>query len=652
MAKPAARLAFLQVLLGFGAVVVIARAFTVQVVQHDAWAKRAELRDVRDREVAPRRGGIFDRDGVALAATFEAYHVQVAVNELEDVAGARRLLQRSLGLTAEEVARQFRGPYPYFDGPFDAMQVQPLRRMRGVHLDALMGREHPMGSLARPIIGRTDRESGRGIEGIELAFDSLLTGRPGSERMLLDATGRFVPIPGATVIEPRAGHDLVLTLDQEIQGIAEGALSRAVAQFNALGGDVVILDVRTGELLAVASLRTPENGVAPVPGSHALVEPNEPGSTAKIFTAGAVLTQRADSGAEHGEGGVWNMPVTSGGRTRAIIDVHRVDGMLTLAQTIQVSSNIAISKFALRLRPEAQYTILRAFGFGTPPGTGFPGESPGVLRLPSASDNLRYTMPSWAQGYEFSVSAVQMAAAYAAIANGGTLVAPTLLREVREYPSGRVVWRHRPDTVRQAVGPEIAAELLEFLRLAVDSGGTGGAAQLDRWEVLGKTGTAKLAPGVLEYRGAFAGIFPGDDPRFVLYVMLDRPRGSGYYGGIVAAPIVKNMLVQALALPNSPLEPGRVSAPQPRKSVPVQAVTQLPRRRVTLPLPSDTVRTTQGIAVPELTGLRVREGLHAVHQRGLRVRLIGDGRIVRTIPAAGDTLMSGSTLTVYAESRR
>src|SRR5690606_31723335 len=150
-----------------------------------------------------------------------------------------------------------------------------------------------------------------------------------------------------------------------------------------------------------------------------------------------------------------------------------------LGEAIQVSSNIPMSKFAMRITGEEQYTLLRNFGFGAPVGIGFPGESPGLLRLASASDNLRYTVPSWGQGYEFTVSSVQMAAAYASIANGGTLLAPTLLREVREWPSGRTVWRHKPDTVRQATTPELAGQLLDYLSRAADSGGTGGAAQLD-----------------------------------------------------------------------------------------------------------------------------------------------------------------------------
>ncbi len=651
MAKPTTRLAFLQVMLALGAVAVVARAFVVQVVEHDAWVLRAEQRNIRARDIPARRGGIYDRDGTPLAATFEAYHVSVSVNELVDVPHTRRVIREDLGVSAATVAREFRGPYPYFDGPFDATEVQRLRRIRGVHLQPLLGREHPMGRLARPLIGRTDRESGHGTEGIEASYDSLLAGTPGVERVLIDVNGRAVPIPGTTVQEPRSGHDLVLTIDHELQGIAEGALARAVEQFEARGGDVVILEVSTGEVLAIASLRTPDGASAPVANAAALIEPNEPGSTAKIFTAGAVLAAGADTSAVSGEGGVWQMEVATG-RTRTIRDTHREDGGLTLGQAIQVSSNIAMSKFAMRITGDAQFAMLRSFGFGAPPGTGYPGESPGLLRLPSESDNLRYTMPSWAQGYEFTVSALQMASAYAAIANDGILLAPSLLREVREWPSGATVWRHRPDTVRRAVSPELADHLLDYLSRAADSGGTGRAAQLDRWKVIGKTGTAKLAPGVAEYRGSFAGLFPGEEPQFVLYVMIDRPGGAMYYGGLVAAPIVRSMLVQALALPGSPLDPGREVQSIPPVLQVAREDLALPARRLSLPLADDTVQADAAVAVPQLAGRRVRDGVHVAHQLGFQVKLIGNGRIVRTSPEAGDSLPQGSTITVFAEAIR
>lgn len=652
MAKPATRLAFLQLLLGVGAAAVLVRAFTVQVRQHDIWAERAEARDVRTETIAPRRGSIHDRDGTPLAATFEAYHVTVAVNELRDPAVDRQRIGAALDIPDAELARRFRADYPYFDGPYDAAQVHAIRNLRGVHLTAVHGREHTLGDVARPLLGRTDRETGRGIEGIEATFDSLLAGTPGTERVLRDYLGRTVAIPGGTVVEPVPGNDLFLTIDHDLQGIAEAALERGVEEYQAQGGDVVIVNVHTGHVLALASLRTPPGGSRPVANTAALVEPNEPGSTAKIFTAAALILAHADTNPVSGEGGTWQMEVADN-RYRTIVDTHREDGELSLGQAIQVSSNIAMSKFAQHLGAEHQYRVLRDFGFGTQPGTGFPAESPGLLPLPASRANLNYTQPSWAMGYELTASGLQMAMAYAAIANRGLLLAPALVAEVRRHPTGEVLWRHRPDTVRRVLDPATAELLMEYLRMATDSGGTGEGAQLERWRVLGKTGTAKLrdAAGnyVREYRAAFAGIFPGDDPRFVLYVAIDRPGGAAIYGGAVAAPIVRTILLQALALPNSPLEPGRQVTVARRLPEVAAGIADGPVHRVAFPLVRDTVQRPGGVDVPDLAGWSLREGIHALHRRGLEVRLVGRGSIVRTDPAAGDSVPRGTLITVHAD---
>lgn len=651
MAKPANRLATLQVLLGLGAVAVVVRAFGVQVRQHDLWAERAEQRDVRTETIAPRRGSIHDRDGTPLAATFEAYHVTVAVNELRNPEDDRRRIGQALDLAPGELARRFRTAYPYFDGPYDAAQIHPIRGMPGVHLTPIHSREHTMGALARPLLGRTDRESGHGIEGVEAAFDSLLAGTPGVERVLRDYRGRLLPIPGGVVVKPVPGHDVSLTIDQDLQGIAEGALERGVAEFEAEGGDVVIVDVHTGHVLALASLRTPAGTGRRVATAGALVEPNEPGSTAKIFTAAALLLAGADTTPVSGEGGTWRMEVAAN-RYRTIVDTHAEDGELSLGQAIQVSSNIAMSKFALALDADQQFRVLRGFGFGTQPGTGFPGETPGYLPLPASRANLDYTRPSWAMGYEFLVSGLQMAMAYAAIANGGVLLQPTLLREVRAHPSGDVVWRHAPDTVRRVLDAGTAAQLIRYLRLATDSGGTGEGAQLERWEVLGKTGTAKLQVDggyAREYRASFAGLFPGDAPRVVLYVAIIRPQTGGIYGGVVAAPIVRTILMQALALPDSPLAPARPDAPGHSPVEPVRREPDGPVRRLAFPIARDTVQQVAAVDVPDLAGWALPEGIHALHRRGLRVRLAGQGRIVRTAPAAGDSVPRGTTVTIHTE---
>jgi cell division protein FtsI (penicillin-binding protein 3) len=655
MAKPATRIAFLQGVLGLGAVVVLGRAFQLQVTQHAAWRARADLRDVRVRDVSARRGSLLDQDGVPLAVTFEAYHLTLARDQMTDVDAIRRLLHDDLDLSPAQVNRAFGSKVPYFDGPFSAAAVSRIRRLAGVHVEAVPRRSYPMGAVANRYLGRTDREAGRGTEGFEASLDVLLRGTPGKERFLRDGAGNPVPIPGGVFVTPHPGQDVVLTIDHELQAIAEEVLRSATVEQQAMGGDVVILDVATGDVLAIASRRTPSPGGASVATSSAIVEPMEPGSTAKIFTAAALLVSHADTTPQSGEDGVWEMPIGTG-RTRTIRDVHREPGLLTLGRTIAVSSNIAISKFSQHITADAQYRTLRNFGFGTSLATGFPGEADGVLRRPSDNPNLIMTQASWGQGYELMASSLQIAAAYAAIANGGYFVAPAFVREVRDGQSGAVVWRHRPDTLRRVLDAEVAARLMEYLQMTTDSGGTGKAAQLDLIDVIGKTGTAKIPDErgnyTSQYRASFAAIFPGHAPRFVVYVMIDRPSAGEIYGGTVAAPLVRTLVQQGLALDDSPLKVGPQTTATARAPDPVAPRPDVSVQRVPFPDLDDSVATVPLVHVPDVRGWSVRDGVFALHRRGLVVRLDGFGTIDRLTPVAGDSVPSGSTITVHAGGTR
>src|SRR5690606_28016077 len=243
--------------------------------------------------------------------------------------------------------------------------------------------------------------------------------------------------PSRHVRDPIAGHDVRLTLDAELQDIAERALDDAIAETDALGGDVVFLDPYTGELLALASRQAGRHDNVSARAS-VFTDTYEPGSTAKLFTAAALLTlDRVDTAdAVSGENGVWRMPITER-RYRTITDSEREPGMLTLARAVEKSSNIAMAKFTERLTDAEQFEMLRAFGFGSPTGVEFPSEARGALTLPSRW-NERYTRFSQAMGYEFAVTPVQLAAAYGAIANDGLLLSPTLVREI-SGPDGRRV---------------------------------------------------------------------------------------------------------------------------------------------------------------------------------------------------------------------
>lgn len=653
MAKPAARIGAIQFALAIGILAVLTRAAELQIVETERWAREA-ARQRTERVVLPaRRGTLYDRNGVPLAITQEFYHVGIAPNELEDIRSAFVLLVRNLGVPAASLNREFqtRKRWIYLHGPFNATQVQPLRDIRGVHLTGEFQRFYPSRDLARPIIGSLSPDRPVGGAGLEAALDSFLTGRPGEAVLLKDRAGRVYDSPNRKTRDPVAGNDVVLTLDAELQEIAERGLDDAIAQMKAEGGDVVFLDPNSGELLALASRQAASGGA---PSASTFTDPFEPGSTAKLFTAAALLMRGRvqPTDAVSAENGVWLMPTTSTGVTRKIEDAHAQKGSLTLARAVQVSSNIAMAKFSLRLRPEEQFETLRDFGFGTPTGAEFPGESRGILALPDRWQP-NYTRASLAMGYELGVTPVQLAAAYAAIANDGVLLTPTLVREIRD-PSGKPVYQHRPEPVRRVVTPEVAAKLREFLREAAGEGGTGERAQLTNYTVLGKTGTAQRYVNghyvKTEHTASFAAIFPADHPQLVVIVKIDNPRGN-YYGGLTAAPVTRAMLQQALASRRVAIDRGLLAtrdSAAPEAPRPVETPAGAPPVVVSLPYraPRD---STPPRPVPEVAGRSIREAALALHRRGFRVSLRGLGRVVNTIPAAGEVAPAGSPVVVIAQ---
>jgi cell division protein FtsI (penicillin-binding protein 3) len=471
--------------------------------------------------------------------------------------------------------------------------------------------------------------------------------------LLKDRAGRRYDSPARLIRDPVPGNDVTLTLDAELQEIAERGLDEALTDMRAQGGDVVFLDPSNGELLALASRQAGRSGFSSNRAST-FTDPFEPGSTAKLFTAAALLKlgRVDDSDAVFAEGGRWAMPVTSSGRTRPITDVHRTTGNLTLGRAIQVSSNIGMAKFSLRLSAEEQYEMLRDFGFGTPTGAEFPSESRGRLARPDRWQPM-YTRASVAMGYEFGVTPVQLAAAYGAIANDGLLLTPTLVREIRG-PAGDLVYRHQPEPVRQVVTPEIAAKLREYLKSAASEGGTGEDAQLANYTLLGKTGTAVRFEGGRyvkgEYTASFAALFPADDPQLVVIVKIDNPQGK-YYGGLTAAPVTRTMLQQALASRRVAIDRSRLADSNSARQPEPEAETTLAHSpRIVLSWPyrgPDSIRVATPI--PGVVGRTTREAVLALHRDGFRVGLRGLGRVTRTAPPGGEIVKPGTIVTLWAE---
>ena len=653
MANPATRISFIQFLFFAGLGAVVARSAQLQLFEGEKWSKEAERTRTSTRSLAPRRGTIYDRNGTPLAVSQEFYRVGVATWEVPARHRDRvaRLLVRELDFSQAEVRTAFRRARPREDylyryTPASASDVEELRDVRGVHLDRVYRRAYPSGGVALGILGNIVPDSARGQTGLERALDSLLKGVPGEATYLRDRGGREYESPDRLIRSPVPGHDVLLTLDAELQGIAEAGLAETLEQQDAAAGDVVLLDPRSGEVLAMATLVRRASGARK---AGAWI-PAEPGSTIKPFAAAALLQLHRAKAADsvYAENGEWHLPK----RSRPIKDTHPRAGYLTLAKAIEISSNVGAAKFTLKLSPEEHYDILRDFGFGTATGIEVPGESPGILKKPHRwqVDN---TQPSMAQGYEIEVTPLQMAAAYAALAHDGLLPSVTLIREIRD-PDGQVVYHHEPKPVRRVVTSEVAAEVRGFLSLAAGEGGTGSRAQLDRYKVIGKTGTARNVVGrsyTNSYTASFAGVFPADDPLLVAVVRIVEPEGSGYYGGEVAAPLMRRMLQDALAARRGAIDRTRFA--ERVAAVPdggMESKRPASPVEITVPVRAVPSRTPALLEIPNVTGVSVRQAALALHRRGFRVHVEGSGVVQGSAPAAGDSARAGSIVTIKTSS--
>jgi cell division protein FtsI (penicillin-binding protein 3) len=656
MAKPLVRLRVVQIGLGVALVALTLRAAQVQLLEGRRYAAAAAKQRTERVVLEARRGALYDRHGTAIALTQETYHVGVAPNELRNQRRDAALIARQLRLAPVDVDRALRRRYAWFAGPYTALEVQPLRAVRGVHLEPLLRRFYPSAEFAKAVVGRVGedgRGGGSGGGGLERLLDSLLAGTPGAAVVLKDREGREYDSPARVIAEPVPGHDVVLTLDAELQEIAQRALDDALDHMQADGGDVVMLDPATGEVLAVASRRA-DGSMRP----SAFTETFEPGSLAKIFAAAALISYGRIRPNERvsGEGGSYRLP------DRVVTDEHPLP-TLTLADAIRVSSNIALVKFSARLKPAEQFAMLRAFGFGTASGVEFPAESPGRLRPPR--EWTRPSSASLAIGYEFAVTPIQVAAAYGAIANDGVLLQPTLIREVRRPDGagggggggggGGALYRHRPEPVRRVVTAEIAAQLRDLLRGVVEAGGTAERAALANFQLAAKTGTARRVVdgryAVGQYTASFAALFPADDPQLVVVMKIDNPQKGSYFAAQTAAPVTRSMLEQALAARTVALDRARLSNVAPAERAPLEEPDGVVPYVVPWPYQPDSAQPQAERTVPDVTGRPLREAARALHRRGFHVVVKGWGVIHHTWPAAGERAPAGTTVTMFAEPR-
>ena len=662
------RIGLAHAVLAVFAVAILIKAAHVQLIQGTRWRARAERQQTSERVVPAPRGDILDATHRLLAQSRDIVRLEVAPREVNEPRKLRAALSK-LHVDQSVIARALDTSSKYLTVPgrFLAVDAAPAMALRGVHSFGSLDRSYAVSAGAQGVLGHVDGDN-QAVDGLELALDSILRGQPGSATIVRDSRGQGRESPIEPGTAPVKGNSVVLTINADLQEIAERALADAVARMGAEGGDIVVLDPHTGEIRAMASRRPdPKQAAASV-----LTEPFEPGSTAKPFMAAGLIDRGlvTDGDSVDTGDGVYEI------NGREIHDEHHV-GKAPLADVIRWSSNIGIVKFSSRFNDRQEFETLRDFGFGTVTGVPYPTESGGMLRSPRLWS--KQSSASLAMGYEMSVTPLQLASAYAVFANGGKLVEPALVDEI-VAPDGMVKYKHTPRVVRQVVSPATADKVRHLLLDVVDEG-TALQAALDNYLLAGKTGTPRGSVKGHYIRGRynpnFVGLFPGDNPQYVIVVKLTAPQNS-IFAAETAAPVTKAILQAAIAARDAALDRGKLAS----SVVPTKHDTskdQVRQAGTVAVLPEPAVADSQVSSpsdgaeafvvalpmappkpaprvvhpVPDVRGLALRDAVRSLHGAGFRVRLaraMGGGTTpASTTPAAGELAPTGTLVRLLVD---
>jgi cell division protein FtsI (penicillin-binding protein 3) len=543
---PPWRSRFVVVLLALAFLVLLGRALYVQVLEAEFFVAQGQKRHVHELPLPASRGRILDRHGVVLASSVQVPSIAANPREFQADVAQRKALAALLQVTPAELDDRVAGraAFAWLRRQVEEptwKQVQALG-LPGVYRLEEFRRSYPDGDAAAHIVGFTGID-GTGQEGIELAFQARLQGEDGSRRVVRDRLGRIVEDVGSRV-EPRHGSDIVLSIDSKVQFFAWQRLRDAVEQHGAKAGSAVVLDARSGEILALANVPSFNPGQRHnLSGeqlrNRALTDIFEPGSTMKPFIAAWAL----ESGRVTPETVLETSPGSVYVPGLQVRDAHPY-ASLTVAGVIQKSSNVGTVRMAMQMSPREMWELYAQAGFGQKPQIDFPGAVTGRLRPWKTWRPVEQATMSY--GYGVSASLLQLARSYTVFARDGELIPVTMLK------------REQPAQGLQVVSPKTARQVREMLRTAAAPGGTAPMAQALGYSVGGKTGTARKHEGrgyvSNRYRAWFVGFAPASDPRIVVAVMVDEPSKGVYYGGQVAAPVFSQVVQQTLRMMNVPTD--------------------------------------------------------------------------------------------------
>jgi len=555
---PVWRSKFIVAAIAFAFVCLAVRAVYIQVIENDFFQRQGEVRFARTLALPANRGRILDRNGVILASSIPVPSIWAIPEDVDRDPAQLKKLAKLLGMSLPELNKKLQDEdktFVWLKRQVDesvGKQIEALK-IKGIYQRKEYKRQYPEGEAAAHVVGFTNVED-KGQEGMELTFNTDLGGRNGSRRVIKDRMGRVVEAVGEQ-IEPVDGRDLQLSIDSKVQFFAFQTLKEAVLQHKAKAGSVVVLDVLTGEVLALANYPSyvpdkRKNLSGEQLRNRALTDSFEPGSTMKPFIIGLAM----DTGRVTAQTGIQTAPgrLTIGNST--ISDSHP-HSLLSVTEVIQKSSNVGTVKIAMQMPPRLMWEMYSRVGFGQKPEVPFPGAVSGRLRPYKAWRPIEQATMSY--GYGLSVSLMQLAHAYTVFGRDGDL-APLSMLKVTEPPAGQPVFKGK-----------VARDVRHMLHLVTGPGGTAPKAQTMGYSVGGKTGTAHKQEGKgyasKKYRGVFAGLAPIDAPRIAVAVMIDEPSNGQYYGGDTAAPVFSKTVQQTL----------RVLGIAPDMTVVPQVVTEL-----------------------------------------------------------------------------
>ncbi len=652
----------------------------IQVFSSSQMRQRAINQQLKSKDIPARRGSIYDRNGKLLATDNIFYEIVADPQQLESLdkvdSALCQVFNRPPGFYLNKICPYINRRFVYLERKVSPPLANRLKEkeIKGIYFTPIYSRSYPYGTVASTLIGCVDNQ-GKGVAGIELYYDSFLTGIPSQKLIFTDGFGENYPLLCYSTGEPIPGDDIYLTIDIELQNILETELRKTMVEHNAKSASGILMDPKTGEILAMASLPNFDpNEYYKYPSelrkNRNITDPYEPGSIFKLVTFAAALAESVVSCEDTIDTKRGTINICG----RTVSDVHSL-GKITAREVIIHSSNVGIVLIAQNLDKIKFYEYIRKFGFGTPTNVDFSAESPGILRPPNKWWGT--TMATLPMGYELSATPIQIVSAFSAIANKGILMRPFIVSRINKF-NGKEVLSRKPLRIRSVI-PRWVVDTMSNLLRAVVTDGTAKSANSEIIKIAGKTGTShKVKIGEKGYRSdayyaSFAGYAPYDEPFVAGIIVVDEPDAGFHYGGQVAAPTLKTVLEKSI---NSGIFPAPEAnklyvhhrnqqdlsiVPNLKRTTPTQARKILSARNldakfygvgnvvidqspqpgravepgtvVILHLHQIPVENKHTVIIPDVVGLTLRKAIEILSPLGIPVRVEGRGIVVEQIPA-------------------